>query len=82
MYQLLWVPVEPAGTHPGTNLDQVHFARSHEVKWEPIKRAVMPVAIGGAGGGTGVEGALERAVLAHTETHMPRPLTGHALPPP
>ena len=67
-------------THAGTHLDQVHFARPHEVKREPIKRAVMPVTIGRAGGGAGVKGALERAALAHTEMHMPRPLTGHAPP--
>lgn len=69
-------------THAGAHLDQVHFARPHEVKWEPIKRAVMPVTIGRAGGGAGVEGALERAALAHTEIHVPRPLTGHAPPDP
>lgn len=57
---------------PGAHLDQVHFARTHEVKREPIKRAVMPVAVGGAGGGAGVESALERAALAHAETHAPR----------
>ena len=46
-------------TYAGAHLDQVHFARPHEVKWEPIKCAVMPVTIGRAGGGAGVEGALE-----------------------
>lgn len=65
-------------THPGTHLDQVHFACSHEVKWEPIKGPVMPVTIGRAGGGAGVEGALEGATLAHTEIHAPRHLTEHA----
>lgn len=46
-------------TQSGAHLDQVHFARAHEVKWEPIKGAVMPVTVGRAGGGTGVESAPE-----------------------
>lgn len=72
--QLPWALMEPAGqTHPGAHLDQVHLACAHEVKREPVKRAVMPVAIGRAGGGTGMEGTLERALLAHAETHAPGP---------
>lgn len=80
--QLPWVPLEPAGqAHPGAHLDQVHLACAHEVKREPVKRAVMPVAVGSAGGGTGMEGTLEGALLAHTETHAPGP-AGRALPTP
>lgn len=51
----------------------MHFAGAHEVKREPIKRAVVPVAVGRAGGGAGVESTLERALPAHAETHAPRP---------
>lgn len=81
MHQLLCGPMEPAvQMYADAHLDQVHLARPHEVKREPIKRAVMPVTIGSAGGGAGVEGALERAALAHAETQ--RPLTGHAPPHP
>lgn len=36
----------------------------------------MPVAIGRAGGGAGVEGALEGASPAHAETHTPDQLAG------
>lgn len=66
---------------PGAHLDQMHFARTHEVEREPIKRAVMPVAVGCAGGGAGVESALERAALAHAETHAPRPACRAHRPP-
>lgn len=76
--QPLWSPRSLLGrqTPPGAHLDQVHFACPHEVKREPIKGAVMPVAVGCAGGGTGVQGALEGAVLAYAETHTPRPARG------
>ena len=60
MHQLLWGPMEPTvQTYADNHLDQVHFARPHEVKWEPVKRAVMPVTIGCAGGCAGVEATLE-----------------------
>lgn len=55
---------------PGTHLDQVYFAGPHEVEWEPIKGAVMPVTIGSARRGAGVQDALEQALLADAETHM------------
>lgn len=75
--QLPWVLMEPAGQiPPGAHLDQVHLACAHEVKREPVKRAVMPVAVGRAGGGTGMEGTLKGALLAHAETHAPDQLAG------
>lgn len=56
----------------------MHFACAHEVKWEPIKGAVMPVAVGRAGRGTGVESTLERASPAHAETQHPGPRAGQS----
>lgn len=66
--------------HLGAHLDQVHFAGAHKVKREPIKCAVVPVAVGRAGSGAGVESALERALPAHAATHAPGPACG--APPP